>query len=222
MRFSLACSAFFLFFFASCSAPQGPLMPAFTDPAYREVAFRSIAVYADTNALAWRKDFESNVAADLNELHVAAGQASWFVSPTREWDRKDVYKALTAAAFDACLEVRVLRSEMSERFIPEEKITTIDRVPVTEKFRVKVNGRWVEKDSVTGYRDVRRTTTEGGYTQTREQRTFRLTLMDLASGRTAWTGEYAAFMDVFSVRALSRVLSRQLVWDKIVRVQEKS
>ena len=81
---------------------------------------------------------------------------------------------------------------------------------------MKQNGKMIEKDSVMGYRDVRKSTTSGGYTETREYRTFRLTLTDVRADCVAWTGEYSAYTDQFSLEAFARTLTRQLVWDRIV------
>jgi hypothetical protein len=205
---------------ASCLTPQGPWMPTFVDPAYRDAAFRSVAVLADTGAYAWRKDFESSVATALSEEKVAATQASWFITPTREWTSAQIRETLLAKGFDACLDARVIASEFSSNFIPEERVTTTEKVPIVEKFRVKVDGRYVEKDSIVGYRNVRKTTKDGGYSREREYRTFRLSLTDLRSGTIAWTAEYAGYADEFSLRTFSQNIARQLLWDKIVRTNE--
>ena len=204
----------------SCFTPQGPWMPTFVDPAYRDAAFRSVAVLADTGAYAWRKDFESSVATALSEEKVAATQASWFITPTREWTPAQIRETLLDKGFDACLDARVIASEFSANFIPEQRVTTSEKVPIVEKFRVKVNGRMVEKDSIVGYRDVRKTTKDGGYTREREYRTFRLTLTDLRNSTVAWTAEYAGYTDEFSLRTFSQNIARQLLWDKIVRTNE--
>jgi hypothetical protein len=201
---------------AGCSSSQGPWMPAFVDPAYHEAAFHSVAVFADTGDFAWRKNFESRVSAELIDAEVASAQASWFITPTRVWTTTQRNETLLAKGFDACLQTHLIASTFTSRFIPEERVTTSEKVPIVERVRVKVNGKWVEKDSVMSYRDVRKSTTSGGYSETREYRTFRLTLTDLRADCVAWTGEYSAWADQFSFDAFARAAARQLVWDRIV------
>lgn len=209
------------FLLAGCTSSQGPWMPAFVDPAYREAAFHSVAVLADTGDYAWRKNFESRVSAELIDAEVASAQASWFITPTRAWSAAQRNETLLGKGFDACLDARVIASVFSSRFLPEERVTTSEKVPIVERVRVKQNGKMIEKDSVMGYRDVRKSTTTGGYTETREYRTFRLTLTDVRADCVAWTGEYSAYADQFSLDAFARTIARQLLWDRIVMPKQQ-
>ena len=85
-------------FLAACTSSQGPWMPAFVDPAYREAAFHSVAVLADTGDYAWRKSFESRVSAELIDAEVASAQASWFITPLAHGARPSATKPCWARA----------------------------------------------------------------------------------------------------------------------------
>lgn len=218
------CTFFILFpvlLLAACSPSKGPWLSSFVDPSYRDVAFRSVAVLADTGDYDWRKDFEYTVAAELVDQRVAAGEGSRFIVPMREWQPEQMRATLQQQGFDACLAVRSVGSRLSDEFVPQNRVTETERVPIVERVRVKEGGRWVTKDSTVGWRDVSTTRTEGGFYRQRDYRTFRIELTDLAASHVAWSAEYSAYMDALSIDAFASYIARQLVLDGIVRRQEK-
>jgi hypothetical protein len=206
----------------ACMYPSGPWLPSFVDPAYRDVAFRAIAVLADTSAYDWRKECEDAVAAELMDNDVQAGPASWFLVPMREWTLAQRDSVLTGRGYDACLAIRVVQSSSEEVYVPQNRVTKTDRVPIKEQVRVRVDGKTVVKDSIVGWRDVSTTRTEGGYYSTRRTCTFRIDLIDLASDRSAWSAEYSSVMDTFSMDDFASRISRQLLADRIARQRRSS
>lgn len=192
-------------------------LPSYTDPDFVNVSFRSVAALADTNDFSWRQAFERGVVEELQDQDAVCYEGSALLPPTRTWDGERIREVLSGRGIDAWLTVCTVQTQSHEEIIPEQRVTNKEKKPVVERVRYRENGRWVEKDSVTGMREEITTRTDPAHAVQRVRKLFHITLIDVITGRTAWVGDYWTAIEAGYLPAMCKSIARQLVLDGIVR-----
>ena len=200
----------------SCSSNR-QWLSSYLDPDFVNVAFRSVAVRADTSDLAWRQGFERSVIDVLKDEGAVGYEWSALFPPTRNWSDEQVHANLQQRNIDAYLTVCAVNTVIVEEVIPERRVTTREEKPIVERVRYRENGKWVEKDSVTGYRELITTTTDPSRVVVHVRKQFHLALIDVLSGKTAWIGDYWADIGTQFLRAMCAGIAKQMMQDGIVR-----
>jgi hypothetical protein len=209
-------TAFCILLFSSCTSNR-QWLPSYTDPAFAGVSFRSIAALSDTGDLEWRKAFERTLTEEMLDEEAVCIEASALMPPTRSYTEVQLREILRERGIDAWLTVRAGRTESYEEIIPEIRETVKEKEPIVERVRYREKGKWVEKDSVTGTREIATTKTNPAHTVLHTRVQFHLELVDVISGRTAWIGDYTAVVDRPYMGDLCESIARQLIKDGIVR-----
>jgi hypothetical protein len=201
---------------ASCSPPS-QYLPSYVDPDFATVSFRTIAALSDTLDLEWRKAFERTMREEMTDVGAVCHEASAFLPPTRSYTEEQIRDALRGRGIDAWLTINTAKMEITEQIVPEERRTVKEKEPIVERVRYKDRGRWMEKDSVTGQREVITTKTEPAHTVRRIRTQFHVALLDVISGRVAWIGDYWAETDRGYMSSMCGAIAGQLLKDGIVR-----
>jgi hypothetical protein len=217
---SILSAAFVALLFIGCSQ-SGQWLPSYTDPDFQNVAFRSIAVFSDTSDLDWRKSFERGVTEAMRDEEASCTEGSMLMPPTRAYTAEQVRDVLRGRGIDAWLTIHADRWETYDEIIPEVRKTVKEKEPIVEKVRVRQNGKWVVKDSVTGSREIATTKTDPARTVRHTRVQFHAALIDVLSGRTAWIGDDWAVIDGRYMNDLCEHIAKQLLKDGIVRKKGK-
>lgn len=173
-------------------------MTSFIDPAFLGKRFTWLAVHCETNDLEQRSAIESALVGELQEKKGRAMQSTGLIMPTRAVDSAGIRNALLSAGFDGYLRI-VETDRWNETYhVPREEKTTVKR-EIEEK-KVGGRGRGEQKDSVVRIieSETSTTTTTGGYTGETINRQFRIELIELSTGRTAWVGASTVYGSVTS------------------------
>jgi hypothetical protein len=173
MNISIVTALLLCFAAAGCAYRQFDGIPAITsfkDPAYAGAEFKRIAIIADLSDLEWRKRLESRMTESFKEWGIMAVESNMLIPPTRQWSPEERLNVLAKNGVDGYLSVTVDTTDVTETYIPATYTTTTTR----------------EKPDKGKSEETAVTKQQGGYTVTKASTRYRLTLVDRATGRTAW------------------------------------
>jgi hypothetical protein len=160
---------------------QPSAITSFKDPEFTGRTFRHLAVLADTNDLGWRHALEAAMVRSLRSRSLSAVESHTVIPPTRSWTEGQQREALAGKGVDAYLRLVVDTISVVETEVPLTTSTTTSRElkrkpPMTGYDSAQYE---VENETVT-------TKSEGGYTVRTVTMRYRIALVDVVSGRTAW------------------------------------
>jgi hypothetical protein len=160
---------------------QPTSITSFKDPEFTGRTFRHLAVLADTSDLRWRHDLEAQMARSLRSRSLDAVESNIVIPPTRTWTEAQQRQALAGKGVDAYLRLVVDTVSIEENLVPVTTSTTTTR-------------ELKKKPPMTGYDSAQyevvnetvTTKSDGGYTVRKVTVSYRIALVDVASGHTAW------------------------------------
>ena len=163
--------------------PQPPKITAFKDPAFSGVSYARLAIVVDTSDLEWRHELETKLAEDLRREGFQSVEGFSVFPPTRPWRESEKVETLALNGVDGYLRLIVDNAVVEETLVPLTTKTTTTRETSVKRKEVENDStkREVETESVT-------TETSGGYTVRSARTQYRVSLIDVRSGRVAWLG----------------------------------
>jgi hypothetical protein len=191
---------------------QPTSITSFRDPEFSGRAFGSLAVLADTADLTWRHNLEQSLVRSLHSRNLNAVESYTVIPPTRSWSPAQQQQALAGKGVDAYLRLVVDTVSVEEKLVPVTTSTTTTRElkkkpPLTGYDSVQYD---VQNETVT-------TTSEGGYTVRTVRMRYRILLVDVATGHTAWIGLNGIDGDANArLASFCEEIAAQLVRDSIV------
>lgn len=195
-------------------------LTSFPDPAFIGTRYTSVAVHFDSPNLYYRKAVETQLVEELRERKNSAIESSMIIPPTRTWDSASIHGTLAAAGIEGYIHIVETDSWVEHTYIPEEQKTTIKREGTEKKVPEKKRRGEGKQDSVTRTVETETvtTTTSGGYTRETTWRTFRIELVDVATGRVAWLGTKSIEGSVsYEARDFGERVAGQLHADGLMR-----
>lgn len=194
--------------------PKPPAITAFKDPAFATVTYARLAVIVDTSDLVWRRDLELKLAESLRREGFQSVEGFKVLAPTRTWSESEKVEALALNGVDGYLRLIVGEAVVEETQVPlTTKTTTTRETTVKRKNGGESDStkREVESESVT-------TETSGGYTVKKTRAEYRISLVDVRSGRVAWIGLNSIEGDPDDrIVSFSREIVGQLERDSLLR-----
>jgi hypothetical protein len=199
---------------AGCAGmTAGTDMTRTRDPAYRNLAFRHVAVFADVSDLRQRKLFENAVVSELQRQDIHARSSMEILPPTRDYTVDERVQTLVAAGADGVLVISG-ESGIESVYVP------VTGTQTTTTGNVNVQG------NMANYHETARTEQQGGYTIQKPWSKITTRLVDLDGGRTAWLAytetRGSGFADFDDIRkSYARSLAKQIRSDRIVATQRQ-
>ena len=196
-------------------------MTAYTDPDFTDRRYDTLSVHMITDALDQRKGIEWRVVDELERVDLRAQESADLLPPTRAWDSLGVERTLEAAGISAAVRIREADSWIHSTWIPKKEVTTVttEETPVKEK-KKRRRGEIEEKEEENKVERTTEvtTTSTGGYRKDDRRTRYAVELVDLATGRIAWTGSLVIRNDDY--RHLARRIVGQLKRDNMIAARE--
>ena len=199
-----------------CGAPSR-YMTAYVDPDFAGRAYDTLSVHLLSNALDERKEFEEALTEELLDAGIVAWESGMILSPTRNWDSAQIVDRLLRSGVDAAVRVSESDRWTVSSWIPEKEKTTVTTKEKTDEAEVREGETGVKKEGESTTTTTVETEKSGGYMYQREVRRFQVELVDLVSGRVAWTGSITLEGGDFDW--LADRIARQLRLDRMITAE---
>ncbi len=215
-RFMIA-SAFLITLSVGCGTSNGVSyrMAGYVDPDFVGRKYDTISVHMITEALYQRRGIETRIVNELKGIQVVAYESGTLLPPTRSWDSLGVERELEKVGVSGAIRVREADRWVDSYWVPKKESTTVTTREKPKKKKENNRGD-VDMEVVTEVETKTEieTRTTGGYTKEEEKTRFDVDLVDLASGRIAWTGSLVVKGNDY--RDLARRIVGQLGRDSMV------
>ena len=199
--------------FVGCGGPAR-YMTAYTDPDFVGQFYDTLSVHLVSNALDERKELEEALTGELVDAGVVAWESGLIFSPTRTWDSVQIVDQLRRSGVDAAIRVRESERWTVASWVPEREKTTVTTREKTEEAEAREGDVSVKKEGETKSTTTVETEKSGGYMEQSQLRRFQVELVDLRSGRIAWTGSITIEGSNFTW--LADRVARQLRRDQMI------
>jgi hypothetical protein len=190
--------------------PPATGVTAFTDPEFSGHHFKRILVLADTTDLQRRAAIEQAMIRELRGRAAWAVESFSYFPPTRSFQMSALLDTMRLYNIDGYLVIGPEGTGVYVEHVPQTTTTTVKKEGEEKEVQ---HGEETKKVWVPTEEKVT-TTVEGGYTSATNWTRYRASLVDLASGKTAWVGVGVLYGDGASgAGSFGERLARQLVRD---------
>lgn len=163
-------------------------MTAYIDPDFVGQSYDTLSVHLVSSALDERKELEEALTEELVDAGIIAWESGLIFSPTRIWDSTQIVDQLRRSGVDAAIRIRESERWTVASWVPEREKTTVTKNEKTEEAEAREGDTGVKKEGETTTTTTVETEKSGGYMAQSQLRRFQVELVDLRSGRIAWTG----------------------------------